>query len=929
MRRKVWVTLGIIVLLVMIFGNTLASLYTDWLWYGEVGYRSVFFTELWSKLELGLLAGIVFFAAVYANVLLARKLAPPGLPRYSSGDLRVKVGRFAQRGFGLLVLVATVVVSFMVALEASSHWMSYQMCVHATSFGKTDPIFHRDVSFYVFQLGFMRYIYGWLFFTLIVAAIATAIIHYTDKAIDFLAGTPTFAPHVKAHLSLLFAGALFVKAWGYWLDRYGLLNSSGGVVYGAGFTDVHANLFAYNVLIVVAIIAGILALANIKRRGIKLPAVALIILIGTSFLLGVVYPNILQQVYVKPNELAREKQFINYNIEATRAGFGLDSVSVKNFPALENLTAKGVQDNSATINSIRLWDYRPIHDTYTQLQALGPYYKMDDVDVDRYSVNGEIRQVMLSARELSLNNIGQGSDSWVNRHFQYTHGYSAVVSPVNKATSEGLPVFFTHDMPPTSTVGIDINQPQIYFGEQTSDYAIVDSGSREFDYPAEGTPMYTRYAGKGGIDISSYLNRIAFAWRFGDTNLMLSNPITTGSKLLFRRNVSSRVRTILPFLTYEPDPYLVISKGNMYWMQDAYTSSDMYPYSKMVDSTDIDQRYGDLNDDISMNYIRNAVKVVMDAYNGSVNYYIADDVDPLLKTYAKIFPGVFKPMSAMSMDLQAHLRYPEVMFKTQWNILCSYHVQDPQVFYNGSDLWDIPKEITGIEGQQTPIEPYYVVMTLPDEKSEEFLLMEPFTPKNKSNMIAWMAARCDPKVYGKLIVYQFPKQNVIYGPAQIESTINQDPTISQLLTLLNQQGSHVNRGNLLVIPIEQSIIYIKPLYIESESSKIPELKKVVVAYGSRVEMSDTLEGALNAIFGSGAAPSAEAPVATSSGAKPTVSPGAHAPSSGVSSVKKLIDQAADEFNKAQEAQRKGDWSGYGEQQKRLQETLKQLQKAGM
>jgi hypothetical protein len=914
MRKGLWIGIGVVVLLLLIFGGALDTLYTDMLWFREVGYISVFRTQIVSQIELGLLGFVVFFLIVYSNLWLARHYAPSLAARYDVNPLRSKIGNVAQRGLGILIFLAAVVVSVLVALETSSHWMSYLMFTHASTFGKVDPVFGKDIGFYIFRLGFLQYIYGWLFFALIVAALATAVVHYIDRAIDLIAGVPTFAPHVKAHLSLLFAAVLFVKAWGYKLDMYSLLYSAEGKVYGAGFTDIHARLMALNVLCPVAIIAGILALINIKRRGIKLPAAALIILLATSLLVGVVYPLVVQQIYVQPNEIARESQYIGYNIDATRAAFNLDKVSVKNFPAENSLTAGDLQKNQATINSIRLWDYRPLQSTYNSLQSLGLYYDIKNVDVDRYTVKDQLREVMMAARELSLDKLSGGADTWVNRHFQYTHGYGAVMSPVNESTPDGSPEFFVSDIPPVSTQGIDITRPQIYFGELSNDYAIVDSATREFDHPQEGGSEYTRYAGKGGISIGNYFRRLAFAWRFADTNLLLNNPITTDSRIMFRRLITDRVNTIFPFLTYDRDPYLIISQGKLYWIQDAYTTSSMYPYSTPMDWTE----------DVSLNYVRNSVKVVIDAYDGTVNYYVADSTDPLLKTYAKIFPGVFKPMNAMPEDLQKHIRYPEDLFRAQSKVMLQYHVRDPQVFYTGSDRWEVAKEMTGTSNEQTEMDPYYVVMALPGEASEEFLLMRPFTPANKVNMVSWMAARCDPENYGKLVLYLFPTQNLVYGPSQIESRIDQDPSISSELTLWNQQGSSVNRGNLIVIPIDKSVLYIKPLYLQSTANGIPQLKRVIVAYADKLEMADTLDAALKAIFGG----TSEAAPSQAVSAAPTAAPRPGKPGRPISpNTQRLIDQANTEFNQAEEALKKSDWATYGNHQKQLRQTLRQLQQS--
>jgi len=907
MDRRFWYFIAALILVVLIFGGALARFYTDWLWFGEVGYRSVFWTRLISRIELGLVAGILFLAIVYSNLWLARRFAPPVLERYDRGTLRLRVGRLASRTLGLLIFGLTLAASVLVALEASTHWLSYQTFIHATRFGDTDPIFGRDIGFYVFKLGFLLYIYGWLFFTLVVAAIATAAVHYTDRAIELLAGVPSFAPHVKAHLSVLLAAALFVKAWGYRLDAYNLLYSTHGFLYGAGYTDVHARLLALKLLSIVAVIAGIIALVNIYRRGIALPAIALAVLIAASFILGVAYPGFVEQFQVKPNQIALETPYMKHNIRLTRQAFNLDAIQEKGFPALTNLTSQDIQNNRATINSIRLWDYRPIQATYSQLQALWQYYEIKSVDVDRYTINNELRQVLLAARELSPDIAQTRAGTWVNQHFQYSHGYGAVMSPVNRASEEGLPEFFVEDIPPVSPVGIKIKRPQIYFGEETFDYIVANTRQKEFDYPSEPEPVYTRYAGKGGVPVGNYLQRLAFAWRFSDINLILKNPITRDSRLMFRRQIGERVQTIFPFLLYDPDPYLVISDGKLYWMWDAYTMSQRYPYS---------EPYG-FADGFDLNYIRNSVKMVIDAYDGTVDYYIADEADPIIKTYQKIFPGVFKPLDRMPAGPRAHIRYPELLFTIQSEVLRTYHMQDPQVFYNRSDLWDVPNEIVETSGEERPVEPYYVVMKLRGEADEKFLLMRPFTPHKKNNMVAWMAAKCGPEDYGRIILYEFPKDKLIYGPAQIESRINQDPVISPQLTLWNQSGSRVNRGNQLVVPIEQSIIYVKPLYLQSETSQIPELKRVIVAYGDQLAMEPTLDAALARIFGG----KLEAPAAP--GSRPPV-PTAPAGKAPTSELQRLINQAVTQLERAKELQRQGDWAGYGEQLRQLEQTLKKL-----
>lgn len=910
MNRRFWPVVGIIALFLLIFGSSIARFYTDWLWFGEVGYRSVFWTTITTRLGLGLAGGLIFFLILFTNLWLARRLAPPVLEHYHSNVIRARVGSIARKGLTLVIYGSALAASIIAGMEASSHWVGYQMFTHASEFPGADPIFHKNIGFYVFQLGFLRYIYGWLMFTLVVTALATAAVHYLDRAIEILAGMPTFAPHVKAHLSVLIAAALLVKAWGYRLDAYNLLYAPDGVVFGPGYTDVHARLVALGVLSVIAVIAAVLALVNIYRRGIMLPVAALAILVGSSFLLGVLYPAGVQFAKVKPDEIRLESPYIRHNIEATREAFDLDRIEEKDFEALTNLTAKGIEANRATINSIRLWDYRPLNKTYGQLQELWQAYDIANVDVDRYTIGGEIRQVTLAARELSVEELGRVTEpTWQNQRLQFTHGYGAVMSPVNRVAGEGLPDFFLSGMPAKSPVGIALDRPQIYYGELASDYVIANTRQAEFDYPHAGDAKYTRYAGKGGIQLDSYLKKLAFSMRFSDVNMILPNPMTSKSRLMFRREITERVRTVFPFLVYDPDPYLVLSGGRMYWMMDAYTVSNRYPYSKP---------YGIGN--MSVNYMRNAVKVVIDAYDGTVDFYAADRMDPVLKTYSRIFPGVFKPMDRMPSDLREHIRYPELQFGVQSSVLLTYHMQDPREFYAKNDRWDIPNEIADVGGEQQPVEPYYVVMKLPGEQKEEFLLMLPFTPANKDNMVAWLAAKCGPDDYGRMILYQFPKDKWVSGPAQIESRINQDPAISQQLSLWNQRGSQVNRGNLLVIPVEKSLIYVEPLYLESETSKIPELKRVIVAYGDRIAMEETLDEALARIFGS---------VGTMDTVKATAAsvPGSPAVEE-KPDVRKLADQALKEYQRAKELQQKGDWAGYGEQLNKLENTLSRLKAAG-
>ncbi|MDD3926007.1 MAG: UPF0182 family protein, partial [bacterium] len=644
MRRGLWLTVGIIALALLVFGGKLVNFYTEWLWFGEVGYSSVLWTRVYAQAALALGAGLLFFALLYPNLRFALRSSAAVLSHNDAGTLRIDFGRIAQRSLGIIAFLAALVAAFLVALDASTHWLQLSTFINAGSFGETDPVFNRDIGFYVFRLGFLRYAYGWLMFTLVITALASAAVHYLRRAVDVISGKLSLAPHVNAHLSVILAGIFFLKAWGYRLDAYELLYSPTGVVFGAGYTDVHARLAAYNILFVIALAAGVLALVNIFLKGIRLPVAAVAVLAGASLLAGGIYPGIVQQTYVKPNEIARESKYISNNIRMTRRAFNLDRIETKYFPAEEKLTSRSIRDNKAIINSVRLWDYRPLDKTYSQLQELWQHYKISNIDIDRYLINDELRQVTLSARELSLQGDASGAATWVNRHFQYTHGYGAVMSPVNRATEGGLPEFFISGLPPKSNVGIDINQPQIYFGEMTADYALVRTNEKEFDYPSQDQPVYTSYQGRGGIPVGGYLRRLAFAWRFSELNLALKNPVSKDSRLMFRRQIQERMQAVMPFLVYDPDPYPVVSNGRLYWMCDAYSVSQRYPYSTPYS----------IADGRNVNYIRNSVKVVVDAYEGTVDYYVSDADDPIISTMARIFPGTFKPLHNMPQGLRSH-----------------------------------------------------------------------------------------------------------------------------------------------------------------------------------------------------------------------------------------------------------------------------------
>jgi uncharacterized membrane protein (UPF0182 family) len=703
--------------------------------------------------------------------------------------------------------------------------------------------------------------------------------------------------HASALLGLYFA----IKAWSYALDRYLMLYDDNGVVVGAGYTDVHVELPALWLLIVLAVVAAIVAWANVRLRTIRLVIAAPLLVFGGSFLFAEVIPGLFERFFVKPNELQLETPYIQRNIAFTREAYNLVQIAVKPFPAEQNLTFQSLKDNSGTIDNIRLWDWQPLMDTYAQLQEIRTYYRFLDVDVDRYHLGDSYQQVTLAARELDPSLLSANAQTWVNLHLLFTHGNGVVMSPVTRKSAEGLPIFYLKDIPPIATGGPPITEPRIYFGQGSPGYVIVKTGTPEFDYPKGKDNVYARYDGADGIPIGGIGWRALFAWQMDDLNILLSDYITSESRILLHRNIKDRVGTIAPFLQLDRDPYVVISAGRFYWMQDAYTTSEWFPYANPEPDG------GDIN------YIRNSVKVVIDAYNGTVAFYVADAADPIVATYRRIFPSLFKPLDAMPPDLQKHIRYPEDLFTIQALQYRAYHMDAPEVFYNREDLWQFPREPTVPDemnaGGGTRMAPYYIMMRLPGEPQTEFFLMLPMTPSKRENMIAWLAARCDLPEYGKLIVYEFPKDKLVYGPFQIEALINQNTEISQQISLWNQMGSRVIRGTLLVVPIGNSILYVSPLYLRAQSGQLPELKRVIAAYGDRVVMEETLPAALTALF-KGSAPVAGLP--------------APAGSSPSSSADEQARQALADYDRALDRLRAGDWAGFGTELDALRPLLEEL-----
>ncbi|KAF0207888.1 MAG: hypothetical protein FD171_1320 [Actinobacteria bacterium] len=887
-NRTFSVIFGVVIALFVASGG-IATFYTDALWFKDLGQSGVFWTRLTSEWTTGVVFGVLFFAILFANIALARKMAPKATLRATDEvgfrfEMALQQVRDALARFSTAAILAVSAVSALVAgAAAAAQWTTFRLALAAVPFGEVDPQFGRDLSFFFFTTPALRTAADWLMGTLVFTLLVTAVVHVLTGAIRPWARLKGFDPHVKAHLSVLAGLMIVVQGFKYWLDIFELSFSPRGQVIGASYTDVHAQIPAYEILIVVAILTGLALMLNIRFKGWKLPAIALGVWITASVLVGGVYPALVQQFRVAPNEVAAETPYLERNIAMTRKAFTIDDVVVRPFPAEESLTASAVAGDSDTIKNIRLWDPAIVSQSYKQLQGIRPYYDFVDVDVDRYTVDGERRQVLVSLREMNIGQLAEQAKTWVNQHLVYTHGYGAVVSPVNESSGQGLPKFIVRDIPPTGSTDLKVDRPGVYYGELTTNYVIAATKIKEFDYPVGDQNANTSYTGKTGVSVGGVVRRAAFALRFSAPQMLFSSYITPESKVLFRRTLTERIGALAPWLTLDRDPYAAVIDGKLMWIVDAYTTSDRYPYSERING---------------ISYIRNSVKITVDAYDGTVTFYAFDEKDPVLATWRKVFPDLVVDGSKMPDSVRAHLRYPEDLFRVQAEVYKTYHMLDPLVFYNKEDQWALPGEVDG-----TPMDPFYVLMKLPGEKTEDFMLMLPFTPRNKDNMIGWMAASSDPADYGRRVVYTFPKQKLVLGPQQVSARVNQDPVISQQLTLWNQRGSSVLFGNMLVIPIENSIVYVQPLYLQAEKTAMPQLTRVLVAYGDSVAMQPDLTSALAAVFG--AAPSAD----TSAGA-------------GVPNL--TVGAARDLYLKAIEAQKAGDWAAYGKAIESLGKALETL-----
>ena len=900
-----WFPLLLTLALVGLAAPTVAKLYTDWLWFAHVGYQQVFLKSLGARALLTVLSGVAVFALLGGNLMLALRALRPRAFMVSTpqGPQTLTI---SARSITRLALGAAAVLSLLIAFAAGTQWESWLYFLNAAPFGRTDPILGRDIGFYVFTLPVLSNVHGLLFLLTLLTAATTLAVYVLGGEVGLDPARGLFVSRrATRHLSALAALLFIVLGFGAWLQIPQLLTASAGNIAGASYTDVHARMPALWVLVGAAVLSAALALWQAATVGRLLPIAAAVGLYVIVLFGGRAYASTIQRFVVAPNEQVRETEFIVHNIQATRAAYALDRVTERPLSGDAHLTRADLDRNAATIDNVPLWNDRPLLDTFGQIQEIRTYYDFATVDNDRYMIDGRYRQIMLSARE--LNSASLPSRTWINEHLTFTHGYGLTLGPVNEVTPEGLPVLFIRDLPPVSTVDLKVTQPAIYYGELQNDHVFVKTKTEEFDYPRGDANVFAAYTGTGGVPLSNVFRRLMFAIRFGSTDTFFSPNLTEESRVMMYRRVAQRVARIMPSLSYDPDPYLTITDGRLVWMQDAYTTSRRYPYSTAIGG---------------LNYIRNSIKVTVDAYHGTTTYHVVDPTDPVAQTIGRVFPGLLRPLEAMPESLRTRLRYPQQIFAIQAAMFATFHMTNPAVFYNREDQWEIPTFDVG--GQPTPMHPYYTIMKLPGESGPEYIQMLPFTPRGKDNLASWMVARNDGEHYGRLAVFQFPKQTVIFGPKQVAARINQDQVISPQITLWNQQGSEVIQGTLLVIPIEESLIYIRPLYLRAAGGQIPELKRVIVAYQNNIVMEETLTAALERILPRGGAASTAAPGDTR--ASPVPAPATGTPQPGDTASISLLEQARAHYARALQAQREGNWALYGEEIKKLGEVLERMRK---
>lgn len=966
-KRKLGIQgLLIAILLIVFLFIALIGFITDFLWFRELNYVSVFFTKLFTQLKIGIPVFIVVTFLAYVYLKFLKK----GYFKKVTSSEATNHKRLNLMSWGLAAAFGAITTYFAV----TKLWFQALQFGNSTDFDIKDPLYNLDISFYTFKLRFIEELNEMVIVLLIAFAVLTVIYYMIlltvrtpqifeeaeeepevdderydgsgydtdDSGSGFGKATTGFdnlndmfgkfaqsftggrrqtakkPPKKKktfddnnfrmlvsiAEKQLVIVGMLFFLMVGvnFFLKQYNLLFGSTGAVYGAGFTDVNITLWMYRIIMALSVVAAIGFAIGIKKKKAK-PAVIVPIVMVIIGLLGTGAGLLVQNLIVTPDEINKESEYLERNIEYTQYAYGLKDVDMKAFKANYDLTGDDISNNMETISNIRINDYVPAKTFYNQTQSIRQYYTFNDVDVDRYNVNGEYTQTFLSTREIDEESLP--TDTWLNKHLKYTHGYGITLSRVDKITASGQPDMLIDSIPPISKIDeIDITQPEIYYGESTNDYSLVNTSEDEFDYPDGNSNKYTQYEGDAGIKMN-LINRFMFAVKERSLKMLVSGNINSDSKILINRNIAERVQEIMPYLEYDEDPYMITVEGKLYWIIDAYTYTSMYPYSEPFSAE---------ND---VNYIRNSVKVVIDAYNGTTNYYVVDRDDPIAQTFKKIYPDLFKDLDEMPEGIRAHIRYPSTLLNIQANVYQRYHMNDVKVFYQNEDLWQISSEIYGTEEQ--PMAPNYYIMKLPGEKDAEFVNSIPFTPKDKKNLTGLLVARNDGEEYGELVLYQMPKSKIVYGPMQVEAQIDQNTEISKEFSLWNSSGSKYSRGNMFVVPIEESLLYIEPVYLEATNSSIPEVKRVIVAYGDSIAYEATLAEALDSLFGEGSA--------TESGGDEEASEGGASTGSDKElSQTEIIRNAQEAFENAQQAQQDGDWAKYGEYLNELDKYLNMLSK---
>jgi uncharacterized protein len=915
------VVVGILVVLIWTVG-ALARFYLDLLWFGEVGKTQVFWGVLGAKVGLGLLTGLGTAAVVGGNLWVAQRIAAPDRLLLAAGPQTERLRALLVPHLRSLRLGVVVALGLLVGFYQAGHWLTFMLWRNQVPFGDRDAQFGRDIGFYVFSLPFQRVIFGWLLFTLLATTLLVIGEHLLAGGIQPAARGSRVAPQVHAHLAVLLGGVVLLKAWGYRLDQLSLVFSPRGVVTGASYTDVRAQLPALRVLMVVALVCAVLFLLNVRSRDFTLPVAGVLLLGLSSFLVGGLYPWFVQRFQVAPQELQREERYIQRNIDATRKAFALDGVQTKEFAAAEDLSPAELHANSIAVDNIRLWEADVLKTAIQNLQAIGQYYEFSDVDVDRYRIGGALRQVMISAREVDPRNLDASAQTWVNLYLAYTHGYGVVAAQVNRAEASGRPDFVVSGFNQEQAV-IPVRQPRIYFGEPPPDtpaYVVVGSRQPEVGSPSvsgQGQASF-RYDGHGGVQLSGPLRRLAAAMRFRDLNLLISSNLQGRSRILFNRDIRDRVEKAAPFLQWDADPYVAVVDGRIVFIRDGYTTSDNYPYSQRIPlevaarRTDPDQRgvHGEGN------YIRNSVKAVVDAYDGTITLYAFDETDPLLRAWRRAFPRLFASRSAMSTDLQAHLRYPEDLFSIQTDRYASYHLGAARDFYSKQDFWALPEDRAGqlthgegslvVAGSKPRMRPYYLLTRLPGEQQEQFILVMPFTPNKKQNMVSYMAARSDPAGYGSITLFSLPRERTVYGPTQVHAQILADPDVAKELTLFNQQGSTVILGNLLTVPIEDALLYVQPIFVQASQGAIPELRRVPVFFNNQLGYTANLADSIDQVLGR----TTRAPPAA--GPQPPAGPQVTS-----TALAQVLQQQATEYRRAQQALDRNDLGAYQRAVERL------------